>query len=85
MCLGGGAKSSCQRVLWTDGSASYSQMGFEPLSLVTSTKSLSVVPQNTGGWTQNGSFSLLGMEGSYFCLGLLSSWRCPVARRRDSG
>ena len=30
-----------------------------PFPLVTSTKSLSVVPQNTGGWTQNGSFPLL--------------------------
>ena len=40
--------------------ASYGQMGVRlidrlvsnPFPLVTSTKSLSVVPQNTGGWTQ---------------------------------
>ena len=32
MCLGGGAKTSCQRVLWTDGSVSYGQMGFQSLS-----------------------------------------------------
>ena len=32
MCLGGGAKSSCQRVLWIDGSASYGQMGLQSLS-----------------------------------------------------
>ena len=33
-----------------------------PFPLVTSAKSLSVVPQNTGGWTQGRSFSLLGMD-----------------------
>ena len=55
MCLGGGAKSSCQRVLWTDGSPI-------PFPLVTSAKSLNVVPQNTGGLTQGRSFSLLGMD-----------------------
>ena len=62
MCLGGGAKSSCQRVLWIDGSASYGHMGLQSPSLISSAKSLSVVPQNTGGWTQDGSFSLLGMD-----------------------
>ena len=83
MFLGGGARLHAN--------ASYGQMGVRlidrlvsnPFPLVTSTKSLSVVPQNTGGWTQNGSFSLLGMDGSYYGLGLLSSWRYPVASRRD--
>ena len=37
-----------------------------PFPLVASAKSLSVVPQNTRGWTQDGSFSLLGMDGSYY-------------------
>ena len=32
MCLGGAAKTSCQRVLWIDGSASYGQMGLQSLS-----------------------------------------------------
>ena len=32
MCLGGGAKTSYQRVLWIDGSASYGQMGLQTLS-----------------------------------------------------
>ena len=32
MCLGGGAKTACQRVLWTDESASYGQMGLQSLS-----------------------------------------------------
>ena len=31
MCSDGGAKTSCQRVLWTDGSASYQQMGLQSL------------------------------------------------------
>ena len=31
MCFGGGAKTSCQRVLWTDGSASYRQIGLQSL------------------------------------------------------
>ena len=85
MCLGGGARLHAN--------ASYGQMGVRlmdrwvsnPFPLVTSTKSLSVVPQNTGGWTQNGSFSLLGMDGSYYDLGLLSSRRYPIASRRDGG
>ena len=83
--LGGGARLHAN--------ASYGQMGVRliarwvsnPFSLVTSTKSLSVVPQNTGYWPQDRSFSLLGMEGSYYGLGLLSSWRYPVASRRDGG
>ena len=62
MCLGGGARLHAN--------ASYGQMGVRlldrwvsnPFPLVTSAKSLSVVPQNTGGWTQEGSFSLLGMD-----------------------
>ena len=62
MCLGGGARPHAN--------ASYGEMGVclmdgwvsNPFPLVTSAKSLSVVPQNTGGWTQNGSFSLLGMD-----------------------
>ena len=62
MCLGGGAKTSCQRVLWTDGSASYRQMVSNLFPLVTSTKSLGVVPRNAWGWIQNGSFSLLVMD-----------------------
>ena len=62
MCLGGGAKSSCQRVLWIDGSASYGQMGLQSLSPCYLGKSLSVVPQNTGGWTQGRLFSLLGID-----------------------
>ena len=62
MCLGGGARPHAN--------ASYGKMGVclmdrwvsNPFPLVTSAKSLSVVPQNTGGWTQARSFSLLGME-----------------------
>ena len=84
-CLGGGAK--------THANASYGHMGVHlrdrwvsnPFPLVTSAESLSVVPQNTGGWTQDGSFSLLGMDGSYYSPRLLSSRRYPVASRRDGG
>ena len=84
MCLGGGAKTSCQRVLWTDGSASYGQMGLQ-----------SLFPCYLGKITECGTSEhrgldpkrliLLGMDGSYYGLGLLSSWRYPVASRRDGG
>ena len=63
MCLGGSARPHVN--------ASYEQMGVRlmadgspiPFPLFPR-QNHSVVPQNTGGWTQNGSFSLLGMGGS---------------------
>ena len=69
MCLGG--------VQRPHANASYGQMGVRvmdrrvsnPFPLVTTAKSLRVVPQNTGGWTQDGSFSRVGMDESYYGLG----------------
>ena len=52
MCLGGGAKTSCQRVLWTDGSASYGQMGFQSLSPCYLGKITECGTSEQRGWTQ---------------------------------
>ena len=61
MCFGGGAKTSCQRVLWTDGSASYRQMGLQSLSPCYLDKITECGASEHRGLDPRGSFSLLGM------------------------
>ena len=61
MCLGGGAKTSCQRVLWTDGSPIPFPCYLGKITECGTTEHRV--------WTQEGSFSLLGMDGSIMVWG----------------